>query len=68
MVSGVFRWPTSSRQGADGTDTLPEPGSGAQIEIFFEKFSPAAGVALRSSPGAGFGQVKSVTRGLAFYV
>lgn len=67
-VSGVFRWPTSSRQRADGTDTLPEPGSGAQIEIFFEKFSPATGVTLRSSPGAGFWDVQSFTRGLAFYV
>lgn len=37
-------------------------------EKFFEKFSPATRMTLRSSPGAGFGQVKSFSRGLAFYV
>lgn len=35
---------------------------------FFEKFSPATRTTLRSSPSAGFWDVISFTRGLAFYV
>lgn len=37
-------------------------------EKFFEKFCPATKMTLRSSPGAGFWDVQSFTRGLAFYV
>ncbi len=37
-------------------------------KYFFEKFSPATRMTLKSSPGAGFWDVKSFTLGLAFYV